>query len=58
MIIKSIHVGETDLIGCLIRKSEENEFIKFLRLDLLRDMLKSPTKGNRHMIYYISLKQF
>ena len=39
MIIKSIHVGETDLkqVGCLIRLSEEKQVMKSLRLDLLRD---------------------
>ena len=36
MIIKSIHVGETDLkhIGTLIRLSEQKQFMKSLRLEL------------------------
>ena len=42
MIIKSIHAGETDLthVGVLIRLSEEKQFIKYLWLELLGDILK------------------
>ena len=56
MIIKSIHVGEADLkhvVGCLIRLSEEKEFLKSLWLELFRDRLKLWT--NRKLSYDLLL---
>ena len=56
MIIKSVHLGKTNLkhVSYLIRLSEEREFIKYLNLELLRDILKSPT--NRKLSYDLSYK--
>ena len=55
-IIKSIHVGEHDLkhVGYLIRLSEKEEFMKFLSLEFLGDIFKSPT--NRKLPYGLLYK--
>ena len=44
VIIKSIHVGETDLknVSCLIRLSDEKQFMISLRSELIGEVLKSP----------------